>query len=229
MAKGHIPRFYAEDGPTEGLVKLTQEQVRHSKALRMEDGDRLQLFDGVFEYEAQLEGVKARITSKSEPKPQIGQKITLAVAWPKGNRGDWLVEKATELGVSALIPLLTKRTIVEPGATKVARLRKVIINACEQSGRTILPSITEPMHLKDVLAKKSEFDVVIIADRSGEKLHVHGQRVLVLIGPEGGFIDEEISEAKAEGAKATNLGSTTLRTETAAISVVAALNALYAP
>jgi len=230
MVKGHIPRFYAEDVPATGNVKLSPEQVRHSKALRLRDGETVQLFDGTYEYEGQLDGTGVKVLAKSEPKPPIGPEITLAVAWPKGSRGDWLVEKATELGVKAIIPLITKRTVVEPGSTKVARLRKVAINACEQSGRTTLPSISEPMTLHGVLERRKEFDTVILAHRNGERLtHLHGTRMLVLIGPEGGFDENELTEALKFDAHITTLGETTLRTETAAVVVVALLSQLYAP
>lgn len=230
MSQGHTPRFYTEEPTINGKVKLTPEQIRHSKALRLRDGDVLQIFDGKHEYQAKLIGTEAEIVAKSEPNAPKGPKITLAVAWPKGERGDWLVEKATELGVDTIIPLLTQRSVVDPRESKLERMKKVIINACEQSGRTILPSIHPPQMIQDVLARKAEFDAILIADKSGKPFAMpHGKNVLVLIGPEGGFTDDEVASAVATNAKVVSLGTTTLRTETAGMTVVALLRQLYAP
>jgi 16S rRNA (uracil1498-N3)-methyltransferase len=238
---GHTPRFYAHKQPVEGVIVLTPEQVRHSKALRMKDGDKLQLFDEKHDYEATLEGTNARILSKSEHKAS-GAEITLAISWPKGPRGDWLVEKATELGVRTIIPLLVRHSVVEPGSNKVERLRKVAINAAEQSGARF-PTITEPKMLRDVLA--DPYDFIVIADASGTPLtkdrlrsHTKGAStaspfsnpaVLALVGPEGGFTSDEIQDALAKDAMLASLGHTTLRTETAGIVLTTLLSSLYAP
>ncbi|HSU73139.1 MAG TPA: RsmE family RNA methyltransferase [Candidatus Binatia bacterium] len=243
MSQGHTARFYTEELPVQNKVKLTPEQVRHSKALRLHEGDTIQLFDGTHEYQARFLGTHAEIVGKSEPNAPKGPKITLAVSWPKGERGDWLVEKVTELGVDTIIPLLTQRSVVDPRASKLERLKKVIINACEQSGRTILPTIEAPQMIRDVLAR--EFDAILIADKSGKPFtnfwlreHTEGgstaaplstPAVLLLIGPEGGFTDDEIAAALAANANVISLGATTLRTETAGITLAALLRQLYAP
>jgi 16S rRNA (uracil1498-N3)-methyltransferase len=228
MSAGHVARFYIEILPSEGTVPLSREQARHAKALRIREGNVLELFDGKHEYTAKYhENGTAVILAKSESKGVSGVQITLAVAFPKGSRADWLVEKATELGAHAIIPLLTQRTVVEPRDTKVERLQKLAITACEQSGRTTLPSIKAPQTLADVLRSANAFDTRIIADAVGTPLTTaspHGKNVLVLIGPEGGFTDEELTQAAAAGCATTSLARTTLRTETAAIAALSILN-----
>ncbi len=229
MAPGHTTRFYIETLPTEGIVKMPKEASRHAKALRLKDGDLIQVFDGTTEYTARLlTNHELEIVAKSEHTSHSGAQVTLAIAFPKGPRVDWLVEKATELGVHEIIPLITKRTVVNPRDTKVERLQKLAITACEQCGRSTIPKISLPIAVDKLLARTNEFDACFVADGSGNKLSLSksAKKILALIGPEGGFSDEEITKAKSTGCHIISLGTTTLRTETAGLTILAQLNAL---
>ena len=214
----HIARFYLET-IREGSLTLPTELRRHAKALRVQEGDIIELFDGKHEYSARYQGATADVLQKSEPKGISGAHITLAIAFPKGNRADWLVEKATELGVTTIIPLLTKHTIVDPRDTKIARLQKLALTACEQCGRTIIPTITEPRTLTSVLA--GSYDLKILTSIDGKKEIPHAKTILILIGPEGGFSDDELAQINQSGCVSVSLGHATLRTETAGIAALA--------
>jgi 16S rRNA (uracil1498-N3)-methyltransferase len=218
-------RFYAEDIPATGSFELPSEIKRHARALRIQEGTIIGLFDGKHEYQARFQGATADILQKSEPKDQSGAQITLAIAFPKGSRLDWLIEKATELGVHTIIPLITKRTIVQPRDTKVERLRKLAISAAEQCGRTSVPQILEPVPVDKLLLDHAHYDACIVADFSGNKLSLskNAKKVLAIVGPEGGFTSEELDHAKTAGCALTTLGQTTLRTETAGIVMLALL------
>lgn len=228
MSAGHTARFYQAAIPEQGFLSLDPERSRHAKALRLREGEPIELFDGTNEYNARFaswEGndAKVEVMGKSEPKGVSGIQVTLAIAFPKGKHADTLVQKATEVGVSTMIPLVTKRTVVDPGATKLERLREVAITACEQSGRTTIPAITSPFPVDKLLATCKDYDACVIADASGTQLRSHGKKVLALVGPEGGFTDEEVEAAKRAGCSVVNLGNTTLRTETAGIVLTALL------
>jgi 16S rRNA (uracil1498-N3)-methyltransferase len=212
-------RFYIEDIPTTGSLTLPSEIARHARALRIQEGTIIGLFDGKHEYQARFQGKTADILQKSEVKDVSGAQITLAVAFPKGSRLDWLIEKTTELGVHTIIPLISKRTIVQPRETKVERLRKLAISASEQCGRTTIPQISEPVPVDKLLVDCAHYDACILADFSGNKLSLSktAKRVLAIVGPEGGFTSEELDHAKTAGCTLVNLGQTTLRTETAGI------------
>jgi 16S rRNA (uracil1498-N3)-methyltransferase len=213
----HTARFYMES-ITNGTVSLPSEIRRHAKALRVQEGDMIELFDGTHEYSARFQGQTAEVLRKSEAKGIPSAQLTLAIAFPKGNRADWLVEKATELGVSTIIPLLSKYAIVDPRETKVARLQKLAITACEQSGRTTIPNITEPRTLTSVLA--GSYDTKIFCFIDGKKEMPSGKNILIIVGPEGGFADAEVEQMKKSGCISVALGHATLRTETAGIAAL---------
>lgn len=219
---GHTARFYIP-ALHEGTISLPAEVRRHAKALRVKEGDLIQLFDGTLSYTARYKGTTAEVVAKSESKPEKTH-ITLAVSWPKGSRGDWLVEKATELGVHTIIPLTTKHTIVIPSDSKINRLQQLTITACEQSGRTTIPTITQPQSFETVLKQSRDFDAFVVGDSQGTSHIPRAKRILILVGPEGGFSADELHQIKHAGAKTLSAGSNTLRTETAAIALLALLN-----
>lgn len=220
---GHIARFYIAN-LGEGTVSLPTEVRRHANALRVSEGDTIQLFDGKTCYNARFKGVTAELLGKSEHNTQTSAQLTLAVSWPKGSRGDWLVEKATELNVTTIIPLTTKHTIVIPSLSKIKRLQQLAITACEQSGRTTIPTITEVQTLANVLAKKNEFDAFVVGDSQGRSQIPNAKRILILVGPEGGFSTEELHAINQAGAVSVRAAHTTLRTETAAIALLTLAN-----
>jgi 16S rRNA (uracil1498-N3)-methyltransferase len=153
--------------------------------------------------------------------------VRLAVAPPKGDRFRWLVEKATELGVAKLIPLLTRRTVVDPRDSKLDKLRQTVIGACKQSGRSRLMELTEPLKFDALLAAGNDaMHQSILLHPSGDPLFLgaateRGANLTLLIGPEGGFAEDEVEAAIEAGVHTAALGRTILRTETAAIAAAA--------
>ena len=156
--------------------------------------------------------------------------ITLAQAMPKGQKLDFVVEKATELGVARIVPLRTSRTIGSASEHKLERWRKLARSAAQQSGRSSVPAIEPPQDYAAFLARIQEFDAAIFAwelaerplrevlrDRSG------AENVAAIVGPEGGFSHAEAEAAVEAGAQAVSLGSRILRTETAPLVLLTAL------
>ena len=201
--------------------------------LRLSVGETVELFNGrggvgrgvieaIRKREADVQ--IASVTHEPEPLPRFH----LATAVPKGERFDWLVEKATELGVSRLIPLQTERGAVDPRDSKLDRLRQTIIAACKQCGRNRLMELSSPIGFaKFVQSISSE---LLVAHPTGQPLAEWSastrsanspQEWTACIGPEGGFTDEEVALAQRHGAQFASLGENLLRIETAGIALAA--------
>jgi 16S rRNA (uracil1498-N3)-methyltransferase len=156
--------------------------------------------------------------------------LTLATAMPKGERVDWLVEKACELGVSRLQPILTSRSVVDPGSGKLDRLRRGVIEACKQCGRNRLMEIKSPIAWGDLLSEGTEA-IGLVAHPGGASFenwpeNSEGTSVTLAIGPEGGFSEAEIDAAVVLGWTLVSLGATILRIETAGLAGICRLMAI---
>jgi 16S rRNA (uracil1498-N3)-methyltransferase len=151
--------------------------------------------------------------------------LTLLTAAPKGDRFRWLVEKATELGVTRLIPISTERSVVSPGQSKLHKLEQTVIAACKQSGRNWLLPIDELRTLPEALQKLPATEQLLAAHPKGQDLAEWTSNpecgCTVIVGPEGGFTDEECTLLLSANARVVSLGETILRTETAAIALAA--------
>jgi 16S rRNA (uracil1498-N3)-methyltransferase len=199
------------------------------------------LFDGSgAEFDARIEGVgRSEITlsvvARVEADRESTRRLTLAVSLPKGDRQRWLVEKATELGVARMVPLITTRSVAQPVAAALARLRRTVIEASKQCGRNRLMEIAEAERFGDFVMHTPMSALRWIAHRStieadsvgGEaplrippRIQLAGaaEEVVVAIGPEGGFAEEEVAAALAAGWRQLDLGPRILRVETAAIA-----------
>ena len=171
--------------------------------------------------------VEVRIVEMREPPVAPQPAIRLAVAPPKGDRFRWLVEKATELGIDQLIPMLTERTVVEPGAGKLDKLQAAVVAACKQSGRNWVMSVLEnTLFAACLLGPQIEgaTRTVLMGDPDGEifqpeMLPAGTGEVLLLIGPEGGWSDSELEHASRSGARRVRIADQILRTETAALQL----------
>ncbi len=209
-----------------------------SRVLRLRVGEALTLFNGAGgEYAASIDAARGgRLTvAVGEPRAVDRESpltLTLAQGVSRGERMDLVVQKATELGVSGIVPLFTERSVVRLGAQQAERKlnhwRAIAIAACEQSGRNRLPKVAPPLSLADLLRSG--------ADREGGRLLLSpgatsrldalphpATSVTVLIGPEGGLTDAEQEAAVAAGFLPVRLGPRVLRTETAAIAALALL------
>ena len=202
--------------------------------MRARIGDEVELFDGSgAEFVATVERlgraeVELAISSRAEVDRESPRPCTLAVALPKGDRQQWLVEKAVELGIARLVPIVTARGVAQPTDNALARLRRAVVEATKQCGRTRLMAIDAPSTWPALLAESSTSQRRLIAHPGGVSLRTalpaEGP-LLVAIGPEGGFTDQEVQQALAAGWQQASLGPRILRIETAAIFVAAVVSA----
>jgi len=219
-------RLYVPTATAGKEVRLDKEQIRHLKVLRLQEGQKIALFDGkgsAFEAtytEKVSEGkilCEKRLDSHTEPPIRI----TLASAAPKGSRMDTLIEKVSELGVFEIIPTIYQRSVVEPREGKIERLQKITIEACSQSERNIVPMISQSKKFDEVMKISDEFKHKIICHKDGSEMPILDGETLILIGPEGDFAQSEIEAAQRAGFTKVKLASSVLRVETAAITAVA--------
>jgi 16S rRNA (uracil1498-N3)-methyltransferase len=230
-----LPRLFVRQPLSESArVELDATQANYlGNVLRLGVDDELLVFDGQSgEWLARIsETGKKRMALAVERRirePEIIPDVWLAFAPVKRNQTDWLVEKATELGVARLLPVMTQRTIAE--RVKLERLEAIVIEAAEQCGRTRLPAICEPIALKQLLEARDPARWLYFADESGGKPAAAAfgpDPALILVGPEGGFTDEERHLVRrAENAVSISLGPRILRAETAALAALAAFMAI---
>jgi 16S rRNA (uracil1498-N3)-methyltransferase len=227
-------RFYCPDPPSDGRLRLGADEARHlSRVCRLGVGDFVEVFDG---RGAAMRSVVVAIgadwvelTIAGPPLPARVSPfvLTLATAVPKGDRFDWLVEKATELGVDRLIPIVTERSVVEPGASKLSRLRRTIIESSKQCGRNRLMVLESPIQWESLIESSRE-SVKFLADPQGSPASQRprisrGRTVILAVGPEGGFSPLERDVALEAGWSPITLSVYTLRIETAALAGCAAL------
>ena len=206
-----------------------------ANVMRLRDGDHVHLFDDRSgEWAARLADVgRKRVTAVPEHLLNAREQVPdlwLCAAPLKKTQGDWVAEKACELGVARFVPVVTRRTIVDN--PKIDRLRAHMIEAAEQCGRTALPVLDEAIALPRLLADWPSGRVLIFADEEGgEPLAALGDRVgapaAILIGPEGGFDDAERALLRAHpDAVRVSLGPRVLRADTAAVAAVSLWQAL---
>jgi 16S rRNA (uracil1498-N3)-methyltransferase len=229
-----LPRLFVRQPLGGGAaVDLDSNQANYlGNVLRLGPGDELLVFDGISgEWLARIaDASKKRMTLRVESRtrePEIIPDVWLAFAPVKRAQTDWLVEKATELGAARLIPVMTQRTVAE--RVRLDRLESIAIEAAEQCGRTRVPEIAKPLPLKRLIDELDPARHLYFADESGGDPLVSAFRegpAIILVGPEGGFTDEERSFVRSSGAVAVSLGPRILRAETAALAALAAFMAV---
>jgi 16S rRNA (uracil1498-N3)-methyltransferase len=237
-----IPRIYTAQSLAEGaLLTLEPEPSKHlNQVLRLGRGDRLLLFNGNGrDYTAVIESAAraaatARIEQAGEPEPPAVLEITLAIGISKGERMDLALQKAVELGVTGLVPLFTDRSVVRLRDARldkrVQHWRGVVIAACEQSGRRRLPALAEPRRFADWLAEAPR-GALLLDHRASRPISALAPRadrgVTLLVGPEGGLAPKERDAALVRGLVGVRLGPRIMRTETAPLAAIAAIQALW--
>lgn len=238
-----MPRFHIDAPLAVGqLLDLPAEVAHHIHVVRLAPGDALTLFNGRGgQYEAVLTEVgKKRATAEVRAhdgrEAELAFAVTLAQALPEGTKMDWIIEKAVELGVATVQPLAARRCVVrlsaERAEKKLEHWRGVAVSAAEQSGRNRVAGVAEPLDLKDWLARPADGQRILLSPRATVSLAEWTraqapQAVTLLVGPEGGFTDEEEELAVRHGALALSAGPRVLRTETAALAVLAVLGAAW--
>lgn len=233
-------RVYLDQPLASGAsITLVEDAARHLvQVLRMAAGDSFIAFNGQGgEYEAVLEavskrGATARIGRFFDTNRESPLRVTLAQSVSKGERMDYTLQKAVELGVSAIVPLVTEHGVVrldgERWDKKLEHWRGVMNSACEQTGRTQVPTLAPVAKLYDWLPKASGLRLVL-EPTFGVTLKslTPAQDVTLLIGPEGGLSEAEVQSAIQQGFTAVKVGPRVLRTETAGPATLAALQALW--
>lgn len=221
------PWFYAPVLPGEGEVALDAEEARHMRAQRVKTEGKVSLFTGkgVVAIGTLLGTGKVKILELQEI-PKSEHSLIMAVAVPKGDRADWMLQKLTELGVASIIPLKSERSVVLPREAKQERWQRILIEACKQSRQAWIPELALLSTIEQ--AAQHAADVKLLLDQHGKPLAGLLQNlpktVLAFVGPEGGFTDGEKQQLQKAGCVAASLGSSILRIETAAMAVAAAHN-----
>jgi 16S rRNA (uracil1498-N3)-methyltransferase len=230
-------RFYCPDLPSQGIATLQGDQAHHLiRVRRVEPGAVVELFDGRgmgFLAEVSKLGKQEVELVVRDPLPdrRPAVELTLATAVPKGERFDWLVEKATELGVARLVPIRTSRSSVDPRGSKLDRLRRVIVEAAKQCGRNRLMELANPADWREYVTAE-DAPCRLLADPGGEPWPdgrglAIGARAAVAIGPEGGFTPAELALAREASWRGGRLVPTILRIETAALAASALVLAFH--
>ena len=237
------PRFFVPPPLAAGLdITLPKGAAHHAaQVLRLERGAEVTLFDGEGgEYGAQIvrssaRGVDVRVTERRAVERESPLRITLAQALIASERMDYVVQKAVELGATAIAPIASVRCVTRLDGARAERKtehwRQIAIASCEQCGRNRVPAVHAPCELAGWLRLRSTARLrLLLSPSSVESLRdisVPAGELELLVGPEGGLAPEEEASALAAGFRAVKLGPRILRTETAGPAMLAALNALW--
>jgi 16S rRNA (uracil1498-N3)-methyltransferase len=230
----HWESFYIPaDKIRTDTITFPQTETHHlSRVLRKKRGDSVWVVDGEgTTYQVELltisrESARGKIIQKRRRIGEPTSRITLAQAVLKRDKFDWIVEKATEIGVERIIPFTSEFAQTVAGTQKISRWRRVAVSAMKQSGRSVLPEISEPMSLSKVLARGSHCTYRLIAHRGTNSQSLSIKPVtgakttssaLLVIGPEGGFSDDEVQTAVDQSFTPVSLGPRRLRAETAGL------------
>jgi 16S rRNA (uracil1498-N3)-methyltransferase len=225
-------RFYVSSPLAPGEVVLEGAEARHlATVCRLRAGDRVCLFNGDGrEYPAAVQDVGKRTVTLSVlgvegPRRELSFRLVVAAPLPKGDRAQFLIEKLSELGVTRFVPLLTRRSVVQPRESKQDKLERWVIEASKQCGRNVLMEIARPEEWASY-CRRDDLPARRLLAHFGEnpgaieKLREPCD-VAVAVGPEGGFTDDEIALARAAAWQVVGLGPRILRIETAALVLAA--------
>lgn len=227
-------RFHINSELCIGPVLVTGPEAHHlAKVCRLRRGDAVCLFNGDGrEYHGHLvqirgQEVEVEIERIESPVREHPFTLHLGVALPKGDRGQFLVEKCTELGVTRLTLLQAKRSVVVPRETRLDKLQRYVVEASKQCGRNVLMQVEGPVELRSFLREESLGENKWLA-HPGEGISAEipcasREKVVAVVGPEGGFTDEEVQLAREWGWRVWHLGPRILRVETAALVVATRL------
>lgn len=237
-------QFFVEDTQVgKDTVTIEGNDVNHIKnVLRMKRGERVRIsstsgknyFGRIAEFSG--ETVLVALAEECAPDTELPSRIYLFQGLPKSDKMELIIQKAVELGVYEIIPVAMKNCVVKldekKAAAKTARWQEIAKSAAKQSKRSIIPTVGNPVSYQEALAAAAELDVVLVpyenergmaATREAMEAIVPGQRVGIFIGPEGGFADGEIVQAREHDMRLISLGGRILRTETAGLAALSVL------
>lgn len=231
-----IPRIFVHFPLSATRFDLPDEAANHvGRVLRMQVGASLKLFNGDgFDYAATItevtkKAVRVAISGKQDNPVESPLRIHLGQGISRGDRMDFAIQKAVELGVTEITPLFTERCGVKLDAERLAKRteqwQKIAISACEQSGRSVVPTVHTAVSLQQWLASPTKALRLTLDPRAAAtiKTLTPASDIQLVIGPEGGFTDTEVSQTAAAGFTGITLGPRILRTETAALTAISAL------
>jgi 16S rRNA (uracil1498-N3)-methyltransferase len=235
-------RFFVDDPGafSDRSVVITGEDVNHVKnVLRLKENDELIVSDGRGrDYHCRISGITneevvADICDICDNFSELSTEITLFQGFPKGDKMELIIQKTVELGVTRIVPVMTKRTVVKlddkKAKKKTERYNMIAESAAKQSGRGMIPEVTMPVSFAEAVSMAEKLDMNIIPYEEAEGVEysrniiksIKGKKSLgIFIGPEGGFAREEVEKALDTGASAITLGHRILRTETAGMAVI---------
>lgn len=233
-------RFFVEGRHQTGDVIALQGSDAHkiTNVLRLRAGDRIEVIDSAaqrFTAALQLDGrtVNARLEECTECPSTNMPDVTIAQGVPKGQKMDFVVEKLTELGVASIVPLYSERTIVaDVSPSKLERWRRLAKSAAQQSGRSDIAQVKDPLTLRELIDDFKNYDRVLLPWELAERTALRDalpallqgvRRILVIIGPEGGISHGEAMAARDAGAHLISLGDRILRTETAGLVMLSVI------
>ncbi|MGB7756712.1 MAG: 16S rRNA (uracil(1498)-N(3))-methyltransferase [Salinisphaera sp.] len=238
----HVPRVFVAQDLAEGHTLTLPDDKRHHLAtvLRLAPGDAVVLFNGDgAEYISTLvaadrKRAEARIDQRTTPRRESPLEITLLQAVARGDRMDFALGKAVELGVTAIQPVFTARGQVRLDGARLAKKhshwQRVVESAAEQSGRLVCPTLAEASELSPLIESPPEADrLLMLAPEAiaGLSAQTPATRIALLVGPEAGLSNEEIEHAVTAGWQPLTLGPRVLRTETAGMAALAALQTVW--
>ena len=213
------------------LLLTPQQQHYLLRVLRLRDGDKFIVMDGMGKWWlARLQGEQGEVLEPLEVKTELPVAITLMMALPKGNGFDEIVRYCTELGVTSIAPILSDRTLLNPSHQKLERWQRIASEAAEQSERAVVPTILQPVAFNTAI-KETTATHRYICEARGDYPHLQqvinktANEIIIAIGPEGGWTNQELEIAIASGFQPISLGRRILRAVTApivAISLIAA-------
>lgn len=238
-----MPRFYCQQ-PLEInlLLSLPDDIAHHIQVLRLKEGDVITLFNGEGgEYAASIERiekkrVEARLKIFSAREAELAHGLVLAQVLPEAGKMDWIIEKAVELGATAIQPLISNRSVIrlsaERSTKKMGHWQGILAAASAQCGRNRLPHLNEPLPFMSWIEQRDLHPRLLLSPRGSQSLstwakHQPAQAVTLIIGPEGGLTPLEEQAAITHGALCLTLGERILRTETAGIAGMAALQSIW--
>ncbi|EIK54891.1 16S ribosomal RNA methyltransferase RsmE [Stutzerimonas stutzeri TS44] len=233
-----LSRFFIDAPLALGSHALPETAAHYiGRVLRLSSGSAVQLFDGSGqEYLGELVEVgkkqaRVELRQQFDGQPESPLQIHLGQGLSRGERMDWAIQKATELGVAQITPLISERCEVrlndERADKRLAHWRQIAISACEQCGRSVVPMIHPPQLLDDWLQVEAELKLVLHPVAAPLTSHAQPRTLAFLIGPEGGLSEREVEQAQQAGFQAARLGPRVLRTETAPVVALSVAQQLW--
>ncbi len=215
------------------FIKIPEEEFKHLKVKRAKENMDIKILNGKgFEAQAKLHLNEKKLyinSVKDVSYRELPVKVNLYQSILKSDKMDWVIQKATELGIYSVIPLITSRTVAKVKKEKIARWQKIAQEALKQCKRAILPEIKKAVHIRDlnckgyslVLWEKSERRLKETLDQLPQKENIN-----IIVGPEGGFSQEEIELLISKGVKDARMGEVILRSETASVYILSVIKFL---